>query len=123
IYQVLDARGNFKNMLAMIDKAGYKNTLSTAGYWTMFAPNDDAFTKFFQDRGIGGVANVDSATARAVVQYLLVYNAFDKTRIDDYQSSSGWVPDMAFRRRTAYYTGFYTDTTNAGVSSWVVSAI
>lgn len=120
IYQVLESKGNFKSLLALIDKAGYKGTLSSAGYWTLFAPNDSAFTQFYKDRGISGADNVDSAAARAIVQYLLVYNAFDKERIDDYQSNAGWVPDVAFRRRTAYYTGFYTDTMANGT---VVKAI
>ena len=52
IYQQLTARGNFKNLLACIDKAGYKNILSNAGYWTMFAPNDSAFINYFKTKGI-----------------------------------------------------------------------
>src|SRR4051812_20294961 len=43
IYQQLQAKGNFTNFLSLIDKAGYKQTLSTAGYWTIFAPSDSAF--------------------------------------------------------------------------------
>ena len=43
IYQQLEAKGNFKNILAAIDKAGYKSILSAAGYWTFFAPHDSAF--------------------------------------------------------------------------------
>lgn len=65
IYAQLQTRGNFKNLLALIDKSGYKQTLSSAGYWTFFAPNDSAFGKFFQDRGISGVDKIDSATAQA----------------------------------------------------------
>jgi uncharacterized surface protein with fasciclin (FAS1) repeats len=114
IYQQLETNGNFKNLLACIDKAGYKQTLSSAGYWTLFAPNDEAFAKFFQERGITGVDKIDSTTVQAMVQYLLVYNAFNKENIDDYQSSTGWVVDQAFRRRTAYYTGFYDDTMQNG---------
>lgn len=109
IYQVLEARGNFKNLLAIIDKGGYKNTLSKAGYWTMFAPNDAAFEQYFSANNLS-VDRIDSARAQAIVQYLLVYNAFNKDRIDDFQANTGWVPDDAFRRRTAYYSGFYTDT-------------
>ncbi len=120
IYQQLQDRGNFAQLLSLIDKAGYKQTLSSAGYWTLFAPNDLAFgndadfKNYLQQRNIPNVGAIDSVTARAIVQYLLVYNAFDKTRIDDYQSSAGWVPDQAFRRRTAYYTGFYKDTMSNG---------
>lgn len=120
IYQQLEARGNFTSFIALINKAGYKSTLSSAGYWTIFAPSDSAFkadtefTAFIKERGFSTLDALDSTTAQMVVQYLLVYNAFDKSRIDDFQSSLGWVPDNAFKRRTAYYTGFYNDTSYTG---------
>lgn len=120
IYQQLQAKGNFTQFLSLIDKAGYKQTLSTAGYWTVFAPTDSAiskdteFTAYLQSKGISSIANIDSVTAQSLVQYLLVFNGFKKERIDDYQSNIGWVPNTSFKRRTAYYTGFYNDTTDAG---------
>ncbi|MFL9482778.1 fasciclin domain-containing protein [Chitinophagaceae bacterium LWZ2-11] len=122
IYQQLQAKGNFTNLLACIDKAKYKDILSAAGYWTIFAPNDKAFQKFFTDRGIAGVDQIDSGTAAKIVTYCLVYNAFPKAKIGDYQSSAGWVPSMAFKRRTAYYTGFYKDTTIAGKAVTAIAA-
>ena len=45
VYNQLQAKGNFTQFLSLIDKAGYKQTLSTAGYWTIFAPTDSAFQK------------------------------------------------------------------------------
>src|SRR5699024_4734779 len=54
----------------------------------------------------------DSSKATEIVQYLLVYNSFKEDRLDDYQSTknnTGWTPDIAFRRRTAFYDGFYHD--------------
>ncbi len=122
IYQQLQAKGNFKNLLACIDKAKYKDILSGAGYWTFFAPNDKAFQQFFTDRGIAGIDQVDSATAQQIVTYALVYNAFQKVRMGDYQSSAGWVVNQAFRRRTANYKGFYDDTTFAGQKVKALSA-
>lgn len=119
VYQQLQSAGKFKTLLAVIDKSGYKPTLSAAGYWTVFAPNDSAFQAYFQANNLS-VETMDSAKARALVQYMLVYNAFEKDRIDDYQSSTGWLPNDAFRRRTAYYTGFYDDTMQNGT---VVKAI
>ncbi len=116
IYQQLASAGKFNNFTTLIDKAGYKATLSAAGYWTIFAPTDSAFdadTEFkayLQSKGFSNVAAVDSTTAQAIVKFLLVYNAFEKSRIDDYQSPLGWVPNNAFKRRTALYTGFYNDT-------------
>lgn len=120
IYQQLEANGNFKQLLTCIDKAGYKNTLSAAGYWTLFAPNDDAFNNdaafkdFLKSRDISNIDAIDSTTAQMIVQYLLVYNAFEKDRLDDYQSTTGWIENSSFKRRTAYYTGFYSDTTFTG---------
>ena len=112
IYQQLEARGNFTNLTALIAKAGYKDILSKAGYWTMLAPNDEAFSKFFQEKGISNVAAIDSATAAKIVRYALIYNAFREGQLSDYQSSKGWVVDNAFRRRTAYYDGFQSKTIN-----------
>src|SRR4051812_25985870 len=114
MYGQLSKKGNFKNLLALIDKGGYKQVLSQGGgYWTLFAPNDEAFDKYFKDKGIGSVSAIDSVTARAMVQYCLVYNSFEKDRLDDYQATAnnqGWTPSVAFRRVTAYYSGFYKDT-------------
>ena len=112
IYQQLDARGNFKSLTALIQKAGYKDILSKAGYWTMMAPNDEAFTKFFQEKGFADVSKVDSITAAKIVRYALIYNAFRTEQLSDYQSGTGWVVDNAFRRRTAFYDGFQTKTIN-----------
>src|SRR3954463_11065492 len=81
IYQQLSSRGNFKTLLAVIDKSGYQQTLSNAGYWTLFAPNDAAFQEYFTTNNLS-LDKIDSASARALIQYMLVYNAFEKARID-----------------------------------------
>lgn len=115
IYQQLEARGNFKSLTALITKAGYKDILSKSGYWTMMAPNDEAFTKFFQQNGITDVDKIDELTASKIVKYALIYNAFRTDQLSDYQSGTGWVIDQSFRRRTAYYDGFKYDVGFDGV--------
>lgn len=116
IYQTLETKGKFKTLLAAIDKAGYKHTLSAAGYWTMFAPTDSAFQAYFTANGISGIEALDSNACRRIVTYSLVYNAFVKDRISDYQANSGWIDNSAFKRRTAYYTGVYSDQNTSGSS-------
>jgi uncharacterized surface protein with fasciclin (FAS1) repeats len=116
VYQVLSAKGNFKHFLAAIDKAGYKHTLSAAGYWTVFAPHDSAFQVYFAANGLSGIDALDSAQCRAIVTYSLVYNAFKEERMADYQSATGWIENSAFRRRTANYTGVYSTTNTSGTS-------
>ncbi len=112
IFQQLEARGNFTNLTALIEKAGYKDILGKSGYWTMMAPNDAAFAEFFQEQGISGVTSIDSTMASKIVRYALIYNGFRTERLSDYQSAIGWEEDNAFRRRTAYYDGFQTKTVN-----------
>ncbi|MFM2361872.1 MAG: hypothetical protein RLZZ316_774 [Bacteroidota bacterium] len=116
IYQTLAAKGNFKTLLTAIDKAGYKNTLSAAGYWTLFAPHDSAFQVYFAANGLSGIDALDSAACRKIVTYCLVYNAFKQERIADYQSNLGWVENASFKRRTASYTGIYDAVNTAGAS-------
>ena len=79
IYQTLQARGNFNNMLACIDKAGYTSILSSSGYWTLFAPNDSAFNAYFKANNISGVNQIDVATATKIVTYSLVYSGYTST--------------------------------------------
>jgi len=116
IYQVLETAGNFKTLLAVIEKSGYKNTLSSAGYWTLFAPNDAAFQKYFTDNNTSLTA-MSATTARNIVTYCLVFNAFQSNRLPDYQSSRGWVINNAYKRRTAYYDDFYTAVKPAALAS------
>mgnify|MGYP003615747673 CR=1 FL=1 len=121
IYSVLESKGNFSNYLKLVDKARYKDILGKAGYWTVFAPNDQAFSTFLTQKGFANIDAVDSLTASKIVAYSIVYNSFKTDRLDDYQSSGGWVPSMAFKRRTASYNSFYTENVN-GVSKTVLSS-
>lgn len=114
IYQVLEGRGNFKHFLAAADKAGYKSTLSGAGYWTVFAPHDSAFQVYFAANNISGIGALDVEACRKIVTYALVYNAFKQERISDYQSNTGWIENVAFKRRTANYTGVYDTRDTSG---------
>ncbi len=106
IYQTLEEKSNFSSLLRVIDKAGYKDILGKSGYWTMFAPNDNAFSEFLEAESISDIESIDSILAGKIVKYSLVYNAFRTERLPDYQSSTGWIEDKAFKRRTAYYDSF-----------------
>ncbi len=109
IYQQLQAKGNFTNLLAVIEKAGYKDILGKAGAWTFFAPNDEAFKVYFQEKGISGVDGIDLETARKISTYGLVYNPYRKDQLSSSQTSAGLVPDVSFRRQTAYYDFVYSE--------------
>lgn len=114
IYKQLEQKGNFKSFLTCVDKANYKDILSKAGYYTVFVPTDSAFNVFLNSRGFSSVNEIDSTLAKDIITYNLVYNAFKKERLDDFQSEFDemWVEDIAFKRLTAYSKWVYTDTLN-----------
>lgn len=105
IYQQLQARGNFKHLTVVIDKAGYKDILSKTGWWTFFAPNDAAFERFFKDHNISGTADISDSLANSIVKYALVYNAYRKDQLSNYQmaGNSETGTGFGFKRKTAYY--------------------
>ncbi|WP_215225104.1 fasciclin domain-containing protein [Echinicola shivajiensis] len=126
IYQVLSDsirfRGNFDHYLALVEKAGYKQTLSTAGYWTAFAPNDDAFELYFQQNNINGVDDISEEKAREIVSYSLVYNAYNLKDLAYYQTGPQRdTLSASFRRKTAYYKGVFKELVE-GVEFDVVAA-
>ncbi len=112
IYQQLEERQNFKSFLALADKAGYKTILSSQGWWTLFAPNDAAFSLYFKENGIGSVDQISVKDAQAIVKYSLVIDAYRKDQLTNYQVAGGGQPNMAYKRRTAYYD-FVKDGPNA----------
>jgi uncharacterized surface protein with fasciclin (FAS1) repeats len=113
IYQNLQAKGKFNLYLACIDKAGYKQVLSSTGYFTVLAPTDSAFTVFLAQKGLT-IETLDSITAKEIVSYSLIPDVYTSEELDDYQSSSlgTSVPNMAFKRKTAYFKWVYSDTIN-----------
>ncbi|MGE9313860.1 fasciclin domain-containing protein [Niabella sp. CJ426] len=122
IYTVLKERGNFTNILAAIDKADYTRTLDAAGYWTFFAPDDDAFKAYLAEKGVSSVSQLSVEECRNIVTYSLTYYAYKKDRIDDYQAATGWIADQAFRRRTANYKGVYDETSFTGTKMKVIGS-
>lgn len=122
IYQQLQAKGNFVQLLKIIDKAGYKETLSSAGYWTLFAPHDSAFKVYYTENNLSGAEALDSTSCRNIVTYCLVYNAFKQERISDFQSNLGWIENGAFKRRTANYTGVYNGVSLTGTPIKVIAS-
>lgn len=114
IYQQLTEKGNFTNYLACVEKAGYKNTLNGAGYYTVFAPNDEAFSKFLSENGFSSVEDISEEVAKKIVTYSLAVSPATFDEIDDYQNAATTATDesktnVAFKRTTYNYKWVYTD--------------
>jgi uncharacterized surface protein with fasciclin (FAS1) repeats len=66
IVSVAVANGSFKTLAAALTKAGLVSTLQGTGPFTVFAPNDAAFTK-------AGITSLDALTADALKPILLYH--------------------------------------------------
>lgn len=119
IYQQLQTKGNFTKFLECVDKAGYKETLSTAGSWTVFAPTDDAFAAYMKENAL---TEIKADLASKIVRYSMVYDGEKVERLSDFFSSKGFIKNTAFRRRTVYYDFVYDGKDNSGNAIKVIDA-
>lgn len=111
IYQQLQTKGNFSRFLECIDKAGYKETLSTAGSWTVFAPTDDAFKTYLQENSL---TEISADLASKIVRYSMIYDGEKTEKLSDFFSVKGFIKNTAFRRRSVYYDFVYDEKDNNG---------
>ncbi|MCU4162942.1 fasciclin domain-containing protein [Carboxylicivirga caseinilyticus] len=111
IYQQLQDKGNFNSFLACVDKAGLKSTLSGAGFYTVFAPTDEAFKTFLEEQSLSSISAIDEDLAKDIVSYAMIQNRYSLAELDDYQSVSQELiePDIAFKRKTTYYKWTYEE--------------
>ncbi len=108
IYQRLEEEGNFDLFLKCIDKSGYADVLSRAGYYTLFAPNNEAVEAYLQENNYESVDAISDSVAQKIVGYSLLFTAYQYSSIDDVHNSGGsYTYDRAFRRKTNYYKGVY----------------
>nr|HPR32237.1 fasciclin domain-containing protein [Prolixibacteraceae bacterium] len=114
VYQQLKEKGTFSQYLACIDKAGYAQTLKGAGYYTVFAPTDEAFSAFLSAQGLNSVSDMTDEMARDLVSYSLTVSPASFEQIDDFQNASATATeesktDVAFKRTTFKYKWVYSD--------------
>jgi uncharacterized surface protein with fasciclin (FAS1) repeats len=119
IYQQLQQRGNFTKFLECVDKSGYKETLSAAGSWTVFAPNDAAFAAYMAENNL---TTISQEQASAIVRYSMTYDGEKIEQLSDNLTGRGFVKNTAFRRRTVFYDFVYDGADANGNPIKVISA-
>lgn len=100
IYEVLKQKGNFKMYLQCVDTTLYASVLKGAGLYTVFAPNDEAFSAFLSSRGYTSVKNIPLTEIEKIVAYSICYST---TSFD----SIGVMGN--FKYKTQYYALPYRD--------------
>ncbi len=100
IYDVLKQEGRFSKYLQCVDSTEYALVLKGAGLYTVFAPNDSAFTAYLSLKGYASMADLPNSEMDEIVAYSICYSAFPS----DSLGMSG-----AFKYKTQYYALPYRD--------------
>lgn len=121
IYDVLKEKGNFTMYLQAVDRTLYSSVLKGSGYYTVFAPNDDAFKKFLSEKGYASVDAIPVEELTNIIGYSMVFNKFETTHLGDVLTSGTWTAGASIKKRTSYYKTIYKEEIN-GTQQWVVDA-
>jgi uncharacterized surface protein with fasciclin (FAS1) repeats len=81
IYTTLAADGTMLTLLSSIKKAGLVETLQGAGPYTLFAPDDNAFTRMDIEKELG-----DPEKLRSILTYHLVPGKYTSDKIEEMET-------------------------------------
>ena len=106
IYERLQEEGNYTTVMKLIDDLGQHEVLAHTGSKTLFAADDDAYQKWFQnnDWGVKSYADLSLAQKKLLLKNSMINNAYlielmsnDKAKSDNATPLEG----RAMRRETA----------------------
>jgi len=109
IYEVLQQEGRFSKYLQCVDKTEYAFVLKGAGLYTVFAPNDDAFTAYLTKKSYASVNDIPAEELKNLVAYSIVYSKWTSLHLGDYLDQGLYVIG-AFKRKTNCYALPYKDS-------------
>ena len=101
-WKVLEERGNYTIFLDAVEKAGFKSLVNGKGVITVVAPDDEAFTRYFQEHGFNSVEDISTEKIKKLIGFHLVYYAFDKDKFANYQPE-GVEAELAANVEGTYY--------------------
>jgi len=83
IYGYLQQQGNYNNYLRLIDDLGQKEILSKTGSKTVFAANDDAFTKFYSTNkwGVKSYEQLSLAQKKLLLNSAMIDNPYSTSML------------------------------------------
>lgn len=121
LYEVLETKGNFKSYLACVDRTLYADQLKEGGYFTLMAPNDEAFQAYLQKNGYTTVADIPLEEVNKIVSYSILQSYWLSENLGDLFTGS--VGDRynsgdAFKKQTYFYNTIYQDADFA--NNWVI---
>lgn len=113
LYKVLQDEGRFQHYLACIDRTLFAGQIKEGGFFTLMAPNDEAFAAYMQAEGYASVDDIPADIINQIVSYSILQSywlsenlgdLFTGTVNNSYSSGDG------MKKQTYYYSTIYQDT-------------
>ena len=103
LYSQAKADENLSTFIQLVDKTIYADILDRSGYFTVFAPTNEAFNKFFSDNSmeISSIENLDEEQAEKLVRYLIIQDGWTSEQFQD-MGPNGFGEPTAYKRETLY---------------------
>ena len=100
IYGYLQGQGTFTNMVRIIDDLNYREVLDKTGSKTLFAADDDAFSRFYQrnDWGVKGYEGLSIAQKRMLLFGAMIDNSY---QVQALSSTEGPIEGNCMRRQSS----------------------
>lgn len=112
LFKVLEEEGRFKHYLACIDRTLYSGQIREGGFFTLMAPNDEAFQSFMQKHGYATVESIPDEIVNQIVSYSIIQSYWLSENLSDFfRGTVGARYDRgdAFKKQTYYYKTIYQD--------------
>jgi hypothetical protein len=119
IYEVLEAAGGFSLYLQMVDRSTHVDNFRGNGYWTVFAPNDEAVKAYLSQKGYASVAEIPTEEVEKIVAYSMLFTRYEFNRLSDILKG-GWDTLKSIKKKTPYYETLYKEYYK-GDSVWVTN--
>ncbi|MCK4751702.1 MAG: fasciclin domain-containing protein, partial [Bacteroidales bacterium] len=78
ILDVLAEDGNYTQFIKAVELVEFDDVLGKTGNFTVFAPNDAAFTSFLSESGYGSLEDIPEEELKGIVFYHIVFWAYSK---------------------------------------------
>jgi len=103
IYDYLDSKGTFTNMVRIINELDYKEVLSKTGSKTLFVADDAAFNRFYENNawGVKRYEDLSLSQKNLLLKFAMIDNAYLIETLSNYYNGQALDEGSAIRRMTA----------------------
>ncbi|MCD6354779.1 MAG: fasciclin domain-containing protein, partial [Prolixibacteraceae bacterium] len=121
LYSQAKADEDLSIFVQLLDKTTYSKILDRSGYFTLFAPTNEAMNQFFANNslGISNVNDLSEVEAEKLVRYLIIQDGWTNEQLQD-MGPNGFGEPTGYKRETLYPPYPYIETGSDHKSRYIV---